>query len=125
MVQQIGSYKALEVENNKGNDMSNVVNVRDKGKQKEVAVRISEPSNVIQIHDLSPFDIELERRRKGREAMAKRLEIAENEAAIAEMNNKIRFLENSKNNLLSYLRAIQMKNLMMQIKLLQGYLLLL
>ena len=38
----------------------------------------------------------MEKRKKEREAKAKRLEIAENEAAIVEMNNKIRFLENTK-----------------------------
>ena len=76
--------------------MNNVANTRDKGKQKEVGIRISEPSNVIQIQDLSPSAIKLEKRRKEREAIAKRLEIAENEATIAEMNNKIKFLENAK-----------------------------
>ena len=45
---------------------------------------------------MSPFDIELERRRKEKEALAKKLEIAKNEVAIAEMNNKIKFLENYK-----------------------------
>ena len=96
MVQQIRSYKALEVENDKGKDMSNVASIRDKEKQKEVGIRISELSNVIQIQDLSPSDIELEKRRKEREAIAKRLEIAKNDAAITKMNNKIKFLENAR-----------------------------
>ena len=45
---------------------------------------------------MSPSDIELEKRRKEKDALAKRLEIVENEAAIAEMNNKIKFLEMAK-----------------------------
>ena len=53
-------------------------------------------ANVIQIQDVSPFDIELEKRRKEREAIAKRLEISKNEAAIVEMSNKIKFLENAR-----------------------------
>ena len=52
---------------------------------------------MVQIHDsLSPLDIELEKKRKEGDALAKKLEIAENEAAIAEMNNKIKFLEIAK-----------------------------
>ena len=38
----------------------------------------------------------MERRRKERDAIAKKLEIAEDEEAIAEMNNKIKFLENAR-----------------------------
>ena len=64
VVQQIKSYKALKFENGEGKDMSNVASTRDKGKQKEVGVRINEPSDVIQIQDLSPSNIELEKRRK-------------------------------------------------------------
>lgn len=45
---------------------------------------------------MSLFDIELEKRRKERDALAKRLEFSKNEAAIAKMNNKIKFLENTK-----------------------------
>ena len=73
VVQQIKSYKTLEVENNKGKDVYNVASTKDKGKQKEVGTRISEPFHVIQIQNLSPSDVELEKRRKEREAIAKRL----------------------------------------------------
>ena len=45
---------------------------------------------------MTPSDIELEKRRKEKDALAKRLEIVEDEAAIAEMNNKIKFLEMAK-----------------------------
>ena len=45
---------------------------------------------------MSPSDIELEKRRKERDTLAKRLEIVENEATIAKMNNKIKFLEMAK-----------------------------
>lgn len=45
---------------------------------------------------MSPFDIELERKRKEKDSLAKKLEIAENEAAIDEMSNKIKFLENAR-----------------------------
>ena len=76
--------------------MSKVATSRDKGKQKEVGIRINEPANVIQIQKFSPSNIELEKRRKEREAIAKRLEIVENEATIEEMNNKIKFLENAR-----------------------------
>ena len=96
VVQQIRSYKALEVENNREKDVSNVATARDKGKQKEVGIRINELANVIQIQDVSSFDIEFERRRKEREPISKRLEITKNEAAIAKMNNKIKFLENAR-----------------------------
>ena len=36
------------------------------------------------------------RKRKEKDALVKRLEIAENEVAIDEMNNKIKFLENAR-----------------------------
>ena len=45
---------------------------------------------------MSLTDIELEKKRKEKEDLAKKLEIAKNEAAIAEMNNKIKFLEIAK-----------------------------
>lgn len=44
---------------------------------------------------MSQSYIDLEKKRKERESVAKRLEIVENEVSIAEMNNKIKFLENS------------------------------
>ena len=52
---------------------------------------------MVQIHDwISPSNIELEKKRKEKDALVKKLVIAENEAAIAEMNNKIKFLENAR-----------------------------
>ena len=50
---------------------------------------------------MSNCDVELEKKKKEREALAKKLELVENEAAIAEMNNKIKFLENAKKQLAS------------------------
>lgn len=94
MVQQMKSYKAIEVKK----DAKHAIDVHDKGKQKEIGIKINEPTKFIQIHDsLSPSDIELEKMGKEKDALAKKLEIVENEATIAEMNNKIKFLENAKN----------------------------
>ena len=45
---------------------------------------------------MSPSDIELERKRKERDALAKKLVITKNKVAIAEMNSKIKLLENSR-----------------------------
>ena len=45
---------------------------------------------------MSLSNIELEKRRKQRDSLAKKLEIAESEVAIDEMNNKIKFLEIAK-----------------------------
>ena len=42
---------------------------------------------------MSNYDIQLEKKRKEREEVAKKLEMIENEDAIAEMNNKIKFLK--------------------------------
>ena len=93
MIQQIKNYKALETKR----DTGHVVDIQDKGKKKETGINIKELVKTIQIHDsMSLSDIELEKRRKERDALAKRLEIAENEAAIAEMNNKIKFFEMAK-----------------------------
>ena len=54
MVQQIKSYKTLEVENNKVTDVEHVVGAKDKGKKKEVGIKIKEPTKVTQIHDKMP-----------------------------------------------------------------------
>ena len=97
MVQQIRSYKALEIENNKAKDVEPIMGAKDKAKQKQIGVKIRELAKIFQIHDsMLPSNIELEKKRKEKETFAKKLEIVENEAAIAEMNNKIKFLENAK-----------------------------
>ena len=73
VIQQIKSYKALEAKR----DVGHVIDVQDKGKQKEVGIRINEPENAVQIYDsMSPSNIELEKKRKEREDFAKKLEIA-------------------------------------------------
>ena len=93
VIQQIKTYKTLEAKR----DVEHVVDVQDKGKQKEVGNRINEPVKTIQIYDsMSPSNIELEKRRKERDDSDKKLEITESEATIAEMNNKIKFLEITK-----------------------------
>ena len=97
VVHKIRSYKTLEVENNRAKDVEYVVGAKDKGKQKEVGTKVNEPTKFIHVHDdISPFDIELERRRKETDALAKKLEIVENESTIDEMNNKIKLLENAR-----------------------------
>ena len=45
---------------------------------------------------MSPSNIELENERKEKDALTTKMEIAKNEAAIVEMNNKIKFLEMAK-----------------------------
>ncbi|MDF3686329.1 hypothetical protein [Enterobacter hormaechei] len=45
MIQQIKSYKTLDVKQ----DVEHVVGVQDKVKQKEVGIRINEPKKPIQI----------------------------------------------------------------------------
>jgi hypothetical protein len=97
VIRQVRNYEPIQAENAKERNVNPQVNVNDKGKEKMVGIRINEPPKVVQGQNvMSQSDIELEKKRKEREAIAKRLEIAENEAAIAEMNNKIRFLESSK-----------------------------
>ena len=74
VIQQIKNYSALEVDNNKVKDVEPIVGSKDKGKQKEIGVKIKEPTNIVQIHDsMSPSDIELEKKRKEKDALAKKL----------------------------------------------------
>ena len=90
VIQNIKSYKALETKR----DVGHSVEFQDKGKQKEIGIRINEPTKVIQIYDsMSLTNIELGKKRKEKEDLARKLEIAKNEATIFELNNKIKFLE--------------------------------
>ena len=74
VIQHIKNYSALEVSNNKEKDVEHVVDAKDKGKQKEIGVKIKELEKIIQIHDsMSPFAIELEKKRKEKDALAKKL----------------------------------------------------
>ena len=123
VIQQIRNYSALEVDNNKVKYVEPSMGARDKGKQKEVGIRFNEPAKIVQIHDsMSPSDIELEKRRKEKVALAKKLEIAENEVAIVEMNNKIKFLENSRKQFVVMPEDNVKIDQMMQIKILLRYL---
>lgn len=97
IIHQVRNYSTLEVDNNRVNDVEPTVGAKDKGEQKEIGVKINELIKIVQIYDsMSLSDIELEKRRKERDALAKKLEIVESEAAIAEMSNKIKFLEIAK-----------------------------
>lgn len=68
------------------------VNVVDKGKQKVVGVKISEPT-IKSAPVVSQLDIDLENARTKRDILAKDLEKAENEAIAEEMKRKIHFLK--------------------------------
>ena len=79
MVQRIGIYKTTEVENNRARDVEFAIGAKDNGKKHEVGIKINEPVKVIQIHNtMSPSNIKLEKRRKEREAIVDRLQIAKN-----------------------------------------------
>ena len=65
----------------------------EKGKKKEIGIKIKESAKLVQIQNIiSSSDVELEKKKKERETLAKRLEIVENEETIAKMNNNIKFL---------------------------------
>ena len=60
VIQQIKTYKTLEAKR----DVEHAIDIQDKGKQKEVGIRINEPVKIVEIYDsMSPSDIELEKRR--------------------------------------------------------------
>ena len=74
VIQQIKNYSALEVDNNRLKDVEPIVGPTDKRKKKEIGIRINEPVKIVQIHDsMFPSDIELEKRRKEKDALAKKL----------------------------------------------------
>ena len=77
MIEQVKSYRTIQVENTNDKDIGYVATAKDKGRQKEVGVKIKEPSKVIQIQETISFsNIEQEQKKKERDALAKRLEIA-------------------------------------------------
>ena len=64
-MQQIRNYNSLGVDNNRVKDVEPIVGPKDKGKKKEIGVKINEPVKIVQIYDsMSLSDIELEKRRK-------------------------------------------------------------
>ena len=86
----------MEVESNDVKNIGSTDVAKDKGKYKEIGIQIRGPTNVVQNQTImSNSKIELEKRRKEKEALENKLEIAENEATIDEMNSKINFLQNT------------------------------
>ena len=90
VIQQVRNYRALEVDNNRVKDVEPTAGPKDKGKNKEIGIRINELVKVIQIHDsMSPSDIELEKKRQEKDAQVKKLEIVENEVVASVGQPKI------------------------------------
>ena len=78
-------------------DIGYTATAKEKGKEKEIGIKIKELAKVFQIQYVESLsDVQLERKNKEREALDKMLEKRKNEVAIAKMNNKIKFLNNAK-----------------------------
>lgn len=89
-IQQVKNYKTIPIESSEDKNVGSPATTKDKGKQKEIGAKIKEPTKAVQNQTtMSISNIELERKRKETEEVAKKLELAENESFIIEMNNKI------------------------------------
>ena len=79
-------------------NMWSSVAAKDRGKQRVNNIQVKEPTKVDKAQvTMSNSNIELEKKRKEREEVAKKLEMMENEATIAEMHNRIKFLKTTSN----------------------------